>query len=262
MNERETVAEMMPENKKENSSSIKWKADPSQSSAADRVMFLQRTLGNQAVENLIRSGTLQARLRIGPPGDKYEQEADRVAEAVVRMPEHKAVSSGAPYIQKACPTCEGQELKRQPIKEEEEEKLQRKPKEEEEEKLQRKPKEEEEEKLQKKPNEEKEELQTKSNSGRSFEISHNIESQIQSLKGGGQPLSENSRAFYEPRLGHDFSHVRVHTDTQAAKLAESVNAQAFTVGKDVVFSAGHYAPEKTEGKKLLAHELTHVVQQG
>src|SRR3989304_10526586 len=156
MNERETVAEMMPDKKKENRSYRKYKADFSQSSAADRVMFLQRTIGNQAVENMIRSGTLQARLRIGPPGDKYEQEADRVAEAVVRMPEPQAVSSGIPYIQKACPACEEKEVKRQPIKEEEEGKLQRKTKEEEEEgKLQRKTKEEEEEgKLQKKPNEE------------------------------------------------------------------------------------------------------------
>ncbi len=247
MNEREMVAEMTPD-KKENRSSRKWKADFSHNSAADRVMFLQRTIGNQAVENMIRSGTLQAKLRIGPTGDKYEQEADRVAEAVVRMPEPKAVSSGTAYIQKACSTCEEQEVKRQPIKEEEEEKLQRKTKEEEEE-----------EKLRKKPNYENEELQAKA--GGSFEISHNIESQIQSLKGGGQPLSENSRAFYEPRFGHDFSHVRVHTDTQAAKLAESVNAQAFTVGKDVVFSAGQYEPERPDGRKLLAHELTHVVQQ-
>ncbi len=250
MNERETVAETMPDNKKENRSYRKWKADMPHSSAADRIMFLQRTIGNQAVENMIRSGSLQAKLRIGPPGDKYEQEADRVAEAVVRMPEPHAISSGTPYIQKACPTCEEQDVKRQPIKEEEEGKLQRKTKEEEEE-----------EKLRKKPNDENENVQMKATSGHTFEISHNLESRIQSLKGGGQPLSESSKAFYEPRFGHDFSHVRVHTDTQAAKLAESVNAQAFTVGKDVVFSEGRYEPEKTEGRKLLAHELTHVVQQ-
>ncbi len=252
MNERETVAEMMPDNKKENRSSIKRKADIPQSSAADRVMFLQRTIGNQAVENMIRSGTLQAKLRIGPPGDKYEQEADRVAEAVVRMPEPHALSSSTPFIQRACPTCEEQEVKRQPIKEEEEAKVQRKTKEEEEE----------EGKLRKKPNEEEEKLQTKTTSGHSIEISHNLESQIQSLKGSGQPLSENTRAFYEPRFGQDFSNVRVHSDTEAAKLAESVNAQAFTVGKDVVFNAGKYEPEKQDGRKLLAHELTHVVQQG
>ena len=264
MNEKETVAEMMPDNKKENRSSIKRKADIPQSSAADRVMFLQRTIGNLAVENMIRSGTLQSKLKIGPPGDKYEQEADRVAETVLNMPEPHALST--PYIQRACQTCEEQEVKRQPIKEEEEAKLQRKTKEEEEEekKLQRKTKEEEEEegKLRKKPNEEEEKLQTKTTSGHGIEISHNLESQIQSLKGGGQPLSENTRAFYEPRFGQDFSNVRVHSDTEAAKLADSVNAQAFTVGKDVVFNAGKYEPEKQDGRKLLAHELTHVVQQG
>jgi hypothetical protein len=277
MNEIERVVEFNPENKKENRSSRIRKDNSQQSSGSlsDRVMFFQRTIGNQAVENMIRSGTLQAKLRIGQNGDNYEQEADRVAEAVVKMPEPKAVSGGIPHIQRACLACEEHDLKRQQIKEEEEGKLQRKTKEEEEEgKLQRKTKEEEEEgklqrktkqeeeeeKLRKKPNEGNEELQAKA--GGSFEISHNIESQIQSLKGGGQPLSENSRAFFEPRLGHDFGHVRVHTDTQAAKLAESVNAQAFTVGKDVVFNAGQYAPEKTNGRKLLAHELTHVVQQG
>jgi hypothetical protein len=65
----------------------------------------------------------------------------------------------------------------------------------------------------------------------------------------------------EPRFGTDFSAVRVHTDSNAQSLARSVNAQAFTVGNDVVFGAGQYAPESDSGKRLLAHELTHVIQQ-
>lgn len=77
----------------------------------------------------------------------------------------------------------------------------------------------------------------------------------------GQPLDAGARAFMEPRFGHDFSGVRVHTDARAAESARSVNALAYTVGRNVVFGTGQYAPETDAGKKLLAHELTHVVQQ-
>src|SRR5205807_5303954 len=79
--------------------------------------------------------------------------------------------------------------------------------------------------------------------------------------GGGQPLDESTRSFMEPRFGHDFSQVRVHTDERAAESARSVNALAYTAGQDVVFGGGQYEPGTNEGKKLLAHELTHVVQQ-
>lgn len=77
----------------------------------------------------------------------------------------------------------------------------------------------------------------------------------------GQPLDQETRAFMEPRFGHDFSRVRVHTDARAAESARAVNALAYTVGKDVVFGTGKYTPETSKGQRLLAHELTHVVQQ-
>jgi hypothetical protein len=77
----------------------------------------------------------------------------------------------------------------------------------------------------------------------------------------GQRLDADTRAFMEPRFGHDFGQVRVHTDAKAAESARSVNALAFTVGNHLVFSAGRYQPQLVEGKRLLAHELTHVVQQ-
>jgi len=88
-----------------------------------------------------------------------------------------------------------------------------------------------------------------------------LESRINSLKGGGQPFDPVTHAFFEPLFGSDFSQVRIHTDTRAAESARAVNARAFTVGKDVVFGAGQYAPGRSEGRRLLAHELTHVVQQ-
>jgi hypothetical protein len=77
----------------------------------------------------------------------------------------------------------------------------------------------------------------------------------------GQPLDAATRAFMEPRFGYDFSQVRVHTDAKAAESARAVNALAYTVGRDVVFGIGQYEPGTMEGKRLLAHELTHTIQQ-
>jgi len=81
------------------------------------------------------------------------------------------------------------------------------------------------------------------------------------LSSPGQALDGDTRAFFEPRLGHDFSQVRVHQDTKSAESAEAVNALAYTVGNNLVFGAGRYAPATSHGRRLLAHELTHVVQQ-
>jgi len=263
MAERIIVNSKKPVSIKENLISHKRKTDfRSNSSPVNRILYLQRTIGNQAVQRMVRSGALQAKLRIGQPGDVYEQEADRVADAVMRMPE--------PGVQRQVEPEE---------EEEEEETLQSKPltnqitplvqvqrqeePEEEEETLQAKPLAEEITHLvqrQVEPEEEEEELQAKATSGRISEVNSNLESHIQSFKGGGQPLSENDRAFFEPRFGYDFGQVRMHTDTQAAESARAVNAQAFTVGKDVMFGAGQYAPETGGGRRLMAHELTHVVQ--
>lgn len=81
------------------------------------------------------------------------------------------------------------------------------------------------------------------------------------LRSSGHPLDAATRGFMEPRFGHDFSRVRVHTDNKAAQSAQAVNAHAYTVGKNVVFGQGQYAPGTQSGQHLLAHELTHVVQQ-
>jgi hypothetical protein len=82
------------------------------------------------------------------------------------------------------------------------------------------------------------------------------------LRSPGQSLDPDTRTFMEVRFGHDFSQVRVHTDAKAAESARAVNAMAYTAGQDVVFSAGQYTPRTNAGQRLLAHELTHVVQQG
>ena len=81
------------------------------------------------------------------------------------------------------------------------------------------------------------------------------------LRSNGQSLNATTRSFMEPGFGHDFSRVRVHTDARAAASAEAVNALAYTVGNNIVFNSGRYAPGTAEGDRLLAHELTHVIQQ-
>lgn len=83
----------------------------------------------------------------------------------------------------------------------------------------------------------------------------------ETLQSSGQPLDSSTQEFMQSRLGHDFSRVRVHADAQAAESARSINALAYTVGNDVVFGAGRYAPGMTAGRKLLAHELMHTKQQ-
>jgi hypothetical protein len=83
----------------------------------------------------------------------------------------------------------------------------------------------------------------------------------QVLRSPGQPLDAVTRAFMEPRFGHDFSRVRVHTDARAAESARAVNALAYTVGKDIVFGKDRYSPGTCPGRRILAHELTHSLQQ-
>ncbi len=82
------------------------------------------------------------------------------------------------------------------------------------------------------------------------------------LRTPGQPLEPSTRAYMEQRFGHDFSKVRIHADAKAAASARAVNAHAYAVGEHIAFGAGRYAPGDLAGRKLLAHELTHTVQQG
>ncbi|MCL2643833.1 MAG: DUF4157 domain-containing protein [Betaproteobacteria bacterium] len=88
-----------------------------------------------------------------------------------------------------------------------------------------------------------------------------LESSLNSLNSGGKPLDASSRAFFEPRFGQDFSQVRLHTDPHAAQMANSLNAQAFTLGNNIAFADNQYSAHSPVGKNLLGHELAHVVQQ-
>jgi hypothetical protein len=188
---------------------------------------------------------IQPKITVGAPGDKYEQEADQMAQQVMSMP--AAISH--PPIQR----LEKQE-------QEEKEPVQTKP-------LaasitplvQREmaPAELEEDKQ---PVQMKRSLQRAAEGG-SHDATSNLESQLSSSKGGGSPLPDEVRSFMEPRIGADFGSVRVHTDSEAVQMNRELNAQAFTHGSDIYFGAGKYNPSSSDGKQLLAHELTHVVQQ-
>jgi hypothetical protein len=104
-------------------------------------------------------------------------------------------------------------------------------------------------------------MQAREIPGQTPTISAKQETEINALRGGGQPLSASSRAFFEPRFGHEFKHIRVHTGAEASRLAQAVRAKAFTVGRDIMFGEGHYQPTSPTGQWLMAHELTHVLQQ-
>jgi hypothetical protein len=222
------------------------------------LLTLQRTHGNRFVQRLLRSGVIQTKLTVSEPGDPYEREADRVAEQIMRMqapevskqPDH-------PHIHRMCDKCE-EDVQRQA---EDEEEVQRQAADEEEE-VQRQAMNEEDEQIQRQAEEDDDEVvQSKQESGGGHKVDKDWETQIGELRGGGQRLPESVRDFFEPRFGYDFSQVRIHTDERAAEAARAVNALAFTVGRDVVFHAGQYSPHTDMGQRLMAHELTHVVQQ-
>jgi len=160
----------------------------------------------------------QAKLAVNKPVDEYEQEADRISERVMRMPDpqlHRA---------SACDGTCGKGESQQPVQERG--------------------------RLQKNGVESADVGETAA-----APIVHDV------LRSPGQPLDAATRAYFEPRFGHDFSRVRVHTNSKAADSVRSVGALAYTVGLDMVFGAGRYQPRSFAGRQLVAHELVHVMQQ-
>lgn len=207
---------------------------------------------NLAQFSIAYSGTpVQTKLTIGEPGDRYEQEADRVAQQVMSANQTQATQG---RLQRQEMPQE-EELQTKPILSRITSSLQRQ-EEEEEEEMQMKPE------VQRQEEEEEEEVQTKSmvQTARGGHKS-DLEQNLSSSRGGGRPLPDETRTFMESRFGADFSQVKVHDDSKANQMSQSIQAQAFTHGKDIYFNSGRYSPETNEGKTLLAHELTHVVQQ-
>ncbi|HJZ76340.1 MAG TPA: DUF4157 domain-containing protein [Vicinamibacterales bacterium] len=171
-------------------------------------------------------------LRIGDPNDAYEQEADRVAEDVMSgraVKRHSAPpepDGGASLQRKcSCGASGGSTGECEQCKEDEEEKIARR----------------------------------KAAGPAEPTVALPIVNEV--LDSPGQPLDPVTRGVMEAHFGHDFSKVRVHADARATESAQAINALAYTVGSDVVFGAGRYAPDTSQGKRLLAHELAHTIQQ-
>ena len=200
------------------------------------------SFGNLAIEPKERFG-IQTKLAIGQSGDKYEQEADRVASQVIQKMNAPASAQSR----------QGRSLLNQ---DDEEEKLQTKPSIS---SLQRSP-------LIPEDKEDKDKIQPKPIlQGREAiaggEASMDLESAIARARSGGQALDPGLRVQMGQAMGTNFSGVRVHTDAQSDQLNQSIQAKAFTTGQDVFFRQGEYNPGSRGGQELIAHELTHVVQQ-
>jgi hypothetical protein len=228
--------------------------------------------------------SIQRKLTVSSPGDIYEQEADRVAEQVMRMPEPQlprtcpcgggcpncpeeaavksqlrgsrpddadkplaqtasvAGATGRPNIQRVNVPGEdgthallhimtkglfGQRCDSAPSGEEDEEG----------------------------------DLMRKATPGESPGVYGHVGNLLSRSRGGGRPLSGTIRTFMETRFGYNFGDVRIHTDGDAAQMTRELYAEAFTTGGDIYFQPGQYAPQTWSGQRLLAHELTHVIQQ-
>jgi hypothetical protein len=171
---------------------------------------------------------IQAKLKVSQPGDEHEREADRVAEQVMRMSLGLSIISSTTtptnYEEGIDHKCATCEMKEENEEKDEHLNISRK-------------------------------LSTTSNLETSNEI-------INLNTSGGSLLDGDTREFMESRFGYDFSQVRVHTDKQAAESAEAVNALAYTVRNDIIFGQGQYSPHTKTGQRLIAHELSHTIQQG
>jgi hypothetical protein len=197
-------------------------------------MFMEKTILQQENKTTTKSSsffkpTIQKKLSVGSANDSYEVEADNMANKVMRMsiPENQNISNAGALVQKKCAACE------------QEEKLQMKPLAESITPL----------------------IQRSSSESGGLAPSH-VESQINSSRGSGTSLDHSTKNFMESRFGTDFSDVKIHTGSQAVQMSRDLNAQAFTVGNDIYFNEGKYSPNSDSGRHLLAHELTHTVQQG
>ncbi len=247
-----------------------------------RLLQLQSLYGNRAVQKMYNNGVLQAKLTIGKSGDKYEKEAENIANCVMNMPEPAIKRQDEkeeevqikPFAEKITPLVQKQAVEENevPTQPEEEQTPQAKlvQQQEEKENIQKQETIKEDEPqakqfIQREEKEEEESPQTKlfvqKQNDSKHTLSSSTETSIRSIKGSGNPLPVTTRKFMEDRFDSNFHNVRIHTDTRADTLAGSMNARAFTLGNDIVFKSGQYSPETNHGKHLLAHELTHVVQQ-
>ena len=229
--------------------------------ATRHTMESQPGLGILGVRPSTTVPTIQTKLKIGEPNDRFEQEADRVADQVMRMPdrsESDTLSLPRQYSQVSAlqePLIAKFGLPNQPpsLSRNEQNNVQR---------LCKKCDEEIQAAMEPDREEEEIEVQAKLATSKSSGSVMADSISLNTLKGGGHSLPKSARSFFEKRMGHDFNNVRIHTDARADKLAHSLNARAFTHGNHIVFRAGEYEHSTSKGRSLLAHELTHTIQQG
>lgn len=182
--------------------------------------MLNRILGNEGSHNGAgKKNFFQPKLTINQPGDHYEQEADAMADKVMRMNDNTANQNffkpSITPIQRKCQQCE----------------------------------------------EEEHIIRRKEGDGETQTVTGQTENYIGGLSGKGRSLTPDEKSFFEPRFGYDFSGVQLHTDTEANQSAKDINALAYTHGNHIVFGSNQYQPRTQDGNRLMAHELTHVVQQ-
>jgi Domain of unknown function (DUF4157) len=220
------------------------------------------------------SDVVQRKLTVGRPNDVYEKEADHMAHRVVRRlrdpaspmsePVRQAAEpvqrmtkapaeSGGGHLQEKCAECEKEEIREKEVHEDE---LKKKP-------IFESNAEPQDDEVQRKcaACEKEERLQRKA-TGDSGEASPSLEHRLSASKSGGSPLPDGVRAPMEGAFGADFSKVRIHSGSDAQQMSSELGAKAFTTGKHIYFGAGQLNPAQSEGKSLLAHELTHTIQQG
>jgi hypothetical protein len=205
---------------------------------AASLLQLQQTRGNRYTQQLLRSRVIQAKLAVSQPDDKYEREADDIADRVMRLPEGEIEAAGrdgdikpqqGSSISSHEQGVQRNISSRRMVSRADADEV------------------------------EADYTTARVMLGRKASVGA-MPSALIRRRSPGQPLDFDTRAFMEPRFGYDFSQVRVHLNDQAAESARALNAQAYTVGQDIVFAAGQYAPHSREGRKLLAHELAHTIQ--
>lgn len=167
---------------------------------------------------------IQPKLRVNTPGDVYEQEADAIADRVIRMPAHGANAKPITgligrSVQRKCTSCEEEKKKGGTV------------------------------------------MRKAAPGNDSANVSPAFSSALNATRGSGSPLPAETRNFMESAFSVDFSGVRVHADSMAAEMSRGINAKAFTYGNDIYFNQGEFNPNSIKGKHLLGHELTHVMQQ-
>ena len=170
---------------------------------------------------------IQTKLRVGAVNDPLEREADRVADAVISGAASSPMGNAPAAPQRKCAACATEEA----------------------------------ETVRRRSAEEDEDATIRAKAASGGPSASGVEAAASAVASGGEPLATDMRSYFEPRFGYDLSGVRVHTHARAQAAARAITARAYTLGANIAFADGEFAPRTSEGRRLLAHELAHVAQQ-